>query len=376
MRIAIATDWFAPRQGGIEAQLVSLAERLSRRGHEITVITSTLNAVSPSDYAVRRIDGPRIPGTGVLASPALVRRLRVALQGFDVVHAHVSVVSPLGYGAAFAAAQGHIPVVVTFHSVLRVKRFALGLVNALARLDRSAVSWSAVSALVADQVGRALGTRVPVLPNGIDLDFWRQHPDLTERAPDVVTFVTAMRMHRKKRPRALLRAFLRAVAEAHAPARLVFAGSGPELPSLKSDAERIDASLGATMEFRDWQEPTALRRLYAEADAFVLASRHEAFGIAALEARAAGLPVIASREAGCREFLRHGETALLCATDADFTIAMAQFIRDGDLRHRLRTPSGDLARYDWDAVLADHERAYAAAITRASRANAPSAAPT
>ncbi|MGH7636194.1 MAG: glycosyltransferase family 4 protein [Gemmatimonadaceae bacterium] len=377
MRIAIATDWFAPRQGGIEAQLVALAERLSRRGHEVTVITSTPGAGQHSGYAVRSIAGPRIPGTAVIASPALLRVVRRAIEGFDVVHAHVSVVSPLAYGAAFVAASQQVPAVVTFHSVLRLKRIALALVNAVARLDRTRVVWTAVSQLVAAQVGGALGTVVAVLPNGIDLKFWSGARGNGRRASDIMTFASAMRMHPKKRPRPLLHAFGRAVADARSPARLVLAGAGPELDALRSEAKRIDASTGASVEFRDWLDGAALRTLYRESDAFVLPTKHEAFGIAALEARVAGLPVIASSDAGCREFLRHDETALLCATDADFAEAMTRMIRDATLRQRLGNADDalDLARYDWDRVLDDHERAYLAAITRASGAAVSSVVP-
>lgn len=377
VRIAIATDWFAPRQGGIETQLVALAEGLGRRGHEVTVITSMPGAGQHSAYALRSIAGPRIPGTEVIATPTLLRDLRRLIAGFDVVHAHVSVVSPLGYAAAFAAARRQIPVVVTFHSVLRLKKLALSLINAVARLDRAGVVWCAVSELVAAQIGRALGTAVTVLPNGVDLEFWSGARGRMDRTSDVVTFVSAMRMHRKKRPRPLLRAFGRAVADAGTPARLVLAGAGPELAALRLEAKRLGASTGASVEFRDWLDAFALRRLYHESDAFVLPSIREAFGIAALEARAMGLPVIASRDAGCREFLRHGETALLCATDDDFVEAMTQMIRDPMLRQRLANAEHrrDLARYDWDRVIDDHERAYLAAITLASGATVPSRVP-
>ena len=376
MRIAIATDWFAPRPGGIESQLSTLAERLGGRGHQVTVITSTPGASdrAGAGYTVRRLDGARLPGADVAVSPALPRQLReLVAHEVDVVHAHVSVVSPVGYLAAIAAVSAGTPTVVTFHSVLRMKRFILAAVNALARLNERGIVWSAVSELVAGQVARALDTdSVMVLPNGLDLDFWSGASRTVRHDPRPVTFVSATRLHRKKRPRQLVAAFARAVAQRSTPARLILAGAGPEMSALRRD---IAGRPAIAVDVLGWQDRTSLRALYAQADAFVLPSRHEAFGIAALEARAAGLPVIASRSAGCREFLHHETNALLCDGDADFARAMARFIRDPALRQRLRTSVSPLERYDWEVVVAEHERVYDLATRAGARGIVHEAAP-
>jgi glycosyltransferase involved in cell wall biosynthesis len=187
-----------------------------------------------------------------------------------------------------------------------------------------------------------------------------------------VTFASAMRLHRKKRPRQLVAAFAEALRRAGTPARLVLAGAGPESNALR---RAIPALPSGTVELIDWQDAAALRDLYAAADAFVLPTRREAFGIAALEARAAGLPVIAWADAGCREFLRHDRNALLCESDSEFSSAMARFIREPSLRRRLADADSPLEPYDWDAVLRKHERVYELATTLRSRVPAPAAAP-
>lgn len=369
MRIAIATDWFLPRQGGIESQLATLAERLAGRGHQVTVLTSTRGATNGTNYALRRIDGPHLPFADVAISPMLGATLRAAIRGqFDVVHAHVSVVSPVGYLAAFAAASQGIATVVTFHSVLRFKQVLLSAANAVAQLGKLPIIWTAVSQLVAQQVRAGLGaTDVDVLPNGIDLDYWRE-PDRADGGTHPVTFVSAMRLHRKKRPRELVAAFARAADRAGKPARLVIAGVGPELAAVQRD---IAASRSATVDVVGWQDKANLKALYRQSDAFVLPSLREAFGIAALEARAAGLPVIASRSAGCREFLQHDHNALLCDTDAEFAAAIERFVREPDLRRRLASGMDALDHYDWDVVLEKHERVYALAMKASARVRVP-----
>jgi glycosyltransferase involved in cell wall biosynthesis len=374
MRIAIATDWFPPRQGGIESQLATLAERLAQRGHQVTVLTSTPGATNGTRYTVRCIDGPRLPVAGVAISPMLGGTLRAAMRDqFDLVHAHVSVVSPVGYLAAFAAASQGIPAVVTFHSVLRLKRLLLSAANAVAQLDRLPITWTAVSQLVAQQVRAAFGSvEVGVLPNGIDLDYWRDKTARLEGGLHPVTFVSAMRLHRKKRPRELVAAFADAAAQSGKPARLILAGVGPEVPALR---RAVAETRSATVELVGWKAKADLKALYRQSDVFVLPSRREAFGIAALEARAAGLPVIASRSAGCREFLQHDHDALLCDTDADFVAAMERFIREPELRHRLASGEARLDQYDWHGVLAEHERVYERATKANARARVSAAAP-
>ena len=88
-------------------------------------------------------------------------------------------------------------------------------------------------------------------------------------------------------------------------------------------AEVLDATLTpGKVDLVGWQGPEALRALYAKSSLFVMPSRKEAFCIAALEARAAGLPVVANAGTGIADFIRHDDTGLL--TDSDG--AMAQVL--------------------------------------------------
>jgi glycosyltransferase involved in cell wall biosynthesis len=176
-----------------------------------------------------------------------------------------------------------------------------------------------------------------------------------------------MRLHRKKRPLQLLRAFAQAAARVSTPARLLIAGDGPELGALAReirDRGLIDGR--ARAQLLGWLDRDALRELYAEADGFALASARESFGIAALEARAMGLPVITMRASGSNEFLSHDVNALLCEDDDHLTQSMARFLDEAPLRSKLAAGAVALDRYDWNAVLAEHETTYHRAMTRAA----------
>jgi glycosyltransferase involved in cell wall biosynthesis len=376
MRIAIATDWFAPRRGGIEAQLAQLAAGLARRGHEVDVLTTTPGAVDGDGFRVRRVETAVLPRSHVPISPAMVGALREALcRDYDVVHAHVSVVSPLGYLAAGVARSLGLATVLTFHSVLRLKRHLLRFTNAVTGMGDSPVVWTAVSELVAGQASEALGgAEVDVLSNGIDLTFWQSGSRRVARATQDVVLVSTMRLHSKKRPRQLLTAYAQAARRVGSPSVLRIVGDGPEASALQGDIRALGLDEGIVrVEMLGWLSPEALRTVYAAADGFVLASERESFGIAALEAAAAGLPVIAMAAAGCGEFL-DGESGLICADDAALAATLARFIGEREPREPNVSRSKQLDAYDWRSVLSKHEVVYERAIARSAAAASTAAA--
>ena len=238
--------------------------------------------------------------------------------------------------------------------------------------------WAAVSHKVSEQLRNALaGVSVEVLSNGIDLAFWRGSDDgrgpvaataprHAEGAP--VRFISAMRLHSKKRPRALLHAFAAAARTMPGRATLTFVGDGPERAALERDA-RASGLSDHQVELLPWASPSALRALYDRSDVFVSACEREAFGIAALEARAAGLPVVAMRAAGSTEFLRDGVDALLCDSDDALADAIRRCVSDHPLRCALASATPTLDRYDWPGVLEAHEAAYALATRRVHAAS-------
>jgi glycosyltransferase involved in cell wall biosynthesis len=314
---------------------------------------------------VHRLPARLAPGAGFAVTPGALRRVGHAIGSgaFDVVHAHASVVSPVAYAGAGAGARRAMPTVLTFHSMLYRSAFLLGASESLFGWSRQRVVLSAVSSVVAAQLARWLpDASVAVLPNGVDIRFWRATAHLSpRRARGDVVFVSAMRLSRKKRPARLLRAFAAAVrfTDGAPPLRLVIAGDGPERVAL----ERQAAALGVAerVELRGQLTRDELRSLYADADAFVLPSERESFGIAALEARAAGLPVIAMLAGGARDFIRQGVDGLLARDEHDLARAIERLALDAPFRAYVTRQTGSTVGYDWSEVAEQHERIYAAA---------------
>jgi glycosyltransferase involved in cell wall biosynthesis len=329
------------------------------------VVTTTAGPAEVDGVPVHRVPAALFAVGGFAFTPRALAGLATLLERerFDVVHAHASVVSPVAYAGALAGARRGVPTVLTFHSMLHRSALLLGASESLFGWSRERVVLSAVSSVVAAQAARWLpDAAVAVLPNGVDAAFWRAAPRQGAVPGDAVTFATAMRLSRKKRPARLLRAFAAAtrVVNGAPPIRLVVAGDGPDRVAL----QRYAAELGVAdrVEFAGYLERGSLRALYARAQGFVLPSERESFGIAALEARTAGLPVVAMLESGARDFIRQGIEGLLARDERELADSMARMALDTPFRSYVaRHNESSPPPYDWADVAAMHERIYTAA---------------
>jgi glycosyltransferase involved in cell wall biosynthesis len=100
--------------------------------------------------------------------------------------------------------------------------------------------------------------------------------------------------------------------------------------------------------------------LYAASDVFIQASLREACGIAALEARSAGLPVILRSGIGATEFLEEGIEGLFAPTDDGLADAMVRLALDGPLRQRMASHNRATdPGVSWQRVRARVEALYA-----------------
>ena len=349
-RIAHVTDVFLPRLGGIETHVDDLVRHQRAAGSSAEVLTST-------------------PGTG--EDPSWVHRLSVwqarrAVTQYDAVHVHLSMWSLFGLGVARAAVAAGVPTVVTMHSVWVGGAGLLRVVTAAALRGRP-VTWSAVSHVAANSFRRGrLEPEVAVLPNAIDLATWpprQADPELPAGAP--VRLVAVMRLTLRKRPLPLLRMLeqLRRL-ELRRDVELVFVGDGPSRRRIERYLVRHDLTQCVRLTGR-----IARPEVHAELQAgsiFVAPAPKESFGIAALEARCAGLPVVACRRSGVSQFIRDGVDGKLADGDAGFVAALAELIDDDELRTKIAQHNQTVKPgLDWSDVLPKTARLYRDAAERA-----------
>lgn len=352
MRILHVTDCYLPRTGGLEIHVSDLAAQQRVLGHDVRVVTRTRAgpfSVDP-DWVVRATSGRALPGLVGHWVP-------------DVLHAHVSVFSPFATLAARWASRSGVPTLVTVHSMWtplgRLPRAAVDVLD----LRGSPVLWSAVSQAAARPVREALGpdADVAVLPNAIDPALWRPVRRHTH-ASATPTLVSVMRFTRTKRALPLARMLLglRRSLPASVDFRAVVVGDGPQHLAFRAYARR-HGMLG-WLDLPGRLPRAAVRDLVATADCFVAPATLESFGIAALEARALGLPVIAAESSGVSEFVRHGREGLLVGSDAAMVSAMATVISDAGTRGLLRAHNETTPiEHDWPAACSRTDLLYARA---------------
>lgn len=361
-KIAIVSDWYLPRIGGLELHLRDLARELNARGHEAHVITATPGPRELDGITVHRLDVPLMPGLDTIRSKRALRPLEAlfAREQYDIVHAHTAL-SPLAIGATWVAKRLGIPSVMTEHSVLRGA--GLALLSTLHKIWGWA-DWpdvlTAVSHYVARDVKDVSGRKdVYVLPNGINPSDWRPHdpPGPGEELPLRVT--TVMRFTKRKRPHDVIRAIPKVHAKLPPELRPVFTliGDGPERARVEREVARL--GVGDYVELLGFQPRHQIREILARSSLFILPTSKEALSIATLEARCCGLPVVAMNHGGVGDLIQQGREGYLANTREEFIGRIAEVVADAGLRRRMSEATRrSLDWFAWDSVIAQHMHVY------------------
>ena len=363
MRIAHVTDCYLPRMGGIERQVHGLATAQLAAGHQVTVITSVPEFGTPEP--IPQPDGLTVlrPAAQPDGQPGSIRylaslRARQVAQGYDLVHVHASTFSPLAYLAAGAASRSGVPTVATLHSLWS---YATPIFRGFdAALDWRAwpIAWTAVSTVAAESLSRVLrpGTEISVLANGVRPDLWQLPP--RSREANRVTVVSVMRLAARKRPMQLLRVLraVRAQLPAEIELRVQIIGDGPQRDSMLGYLRRH--SMADWVQLVGQLDQPAIRDRFADADLYVSPATLESFGIAALEACCAGLPVLGYAGTGVSDFITDGHNGVLVRSDDQLAAELVRLARAPAARAELAGHPRAGADYHWDEVLATCEQVY------------------
>lgn len=365
-KIALVCDWYLPRIGGLELHLRDLAQQLMARGHDVHVICATPGPVIRDGVTVHRLPVPLMPVLRTIRDPSGIAALTDVLrrERFDVIHAH-NAYSPLALCALLVARRLGVPSVFTEHSVLR------GASSVVLRGLQCVYPWtswptvlSAVSEFSAEDL-RVISGRddVFVVLNAVDPSAWTADRSGAWAGEPRVTGV--MRFTRRKRPVDIVRVIPRVhemLPQGLRP-RFTLIGDGPERAHVEREARR----LGVTehLELLGRRSRGEIRGVLGRTSVFVIPSLKEALSIVAIEARAAGVPVVARTPSGVAEVIEHGVHGFLAKNLDEFAGHIARLVHDDVLRQRLgENARRGLERFTWDRAIDRHLDLYHLAIQR------------
>ncbi len=361
------SDCYSPRTGGIEMQVAGLAGRQVQSGDQVFVITATpgKGPVFAGDDVVDGVDVHRVAAHipfDLPVHPRTGHEVGALLDAHpvDVVHVHAGVVSPFAWSSIRAARKRGIPTLVTIHSVwgpLAGPGFSAS--DVLVRWSTWGATLSAVSAVAADRIAASVpkAGEVLVVPNGIDPDAWAIESIPSDDS--VLRVASVLRMAPRKRTLPLVKILEVAAGRLapHVRLQAVLVGDGPE----RSRAEKYVHTQGieSSITFAGRLDRDGIRDVFALSDIYVQPSVKESFGLAALEARTAGLPVVARSQTGTTEFIRDGDEGLLAVDDPSMVRAIVRLGTDRELLARIAEHNkATTPAQAWPAVLDTVRAAY------------------
>ena len=339
--------------GGGERHLADLSHALSALGHEVyaaSVRGSTLSSelsFLAEGHTFKLSRGNYVKNVTGLA--AFVRA-----NGIEIVHAHAARDYHLAALAVRLAPRARL--VLTRHALFPLKMINKPLLKCAGRVI-------AVSKAVAESLRRngvIESSKIRVVHNGIDTDRFERSLDRSSESPILVGTVGHLA------PIKGLDVFVRAAAlisAQHPEAQFVIIGEdkSPQLDH-RSSLENLIAELGLSgiVTMPGWCDdmPAALSSLTL----FVSAARSEPFGLAIVEAMAAGLPVVAAASEGALEIIEDGRSGKLVPIDDPEAMAQAinDLLDDPLERSRLARNAKHAARerYSVARMASDTERVY------------------
>lgn len=345
LRIGVFTDSYLPYVSGVVRSVQSFTKELRELGHEVYIFAPNYPDAQPEPGLFRF---PSLPALTFrefsLALPiwpglsAVIRSL-----GLDIIHSHSPFV--LGSLGARYAHKYSIPLVFTYHTLYEQYVHYFPLAPGLSKMivEKYTADYCnrcqlvVVPTRVIKEKILADGVKVPIkiIPTGIDVKRFASGDPLWLRqrlklGTDRKIVLSVGRLGKEKNVEFLLDAFALAMKEVPE-ACLVLVGTGPLEGLLREQAQRL--GIADNMFLMGRLDASEIVHAYAGADVFAIASLTETQGLVTLEAKAAGLPVVAVDAFGSREMVNSGQDGFLVPLKKEiFADRLVQLLKHSELR--------------------------------------------
>jgi 1,2-diacylglycerol 3-alpha-glucosyltransferase len=360
LRIAFFTDTWYPSHNGVVTSTETFRRELQELGHQVHVFAPA-TPDTPKEPGVTRVASvpfPTEPNCRVALPFPRSLLVRFTRSRFDVIHTQ----TPFGLGlwGAALARMFRSPLVHTYHTFfaeyahyLRVREdVGRAFVAQYSRLYCNRARAIVVPSPEFIDVLRSyrVTARIEVIPTGIRTP---EAPPSREEArtrlgvePGEKLLLFVGRLAKEKSIDFLLDVF-RTLAAGEPAARFVLVGDGPHRAALEQKVTAL--GLAGRVRFTGARPHAEVWSWYAASDLFVFASRTETQGLVVAEALSAGLPVVAVRGPGVRDFVRPETGGVLVENDpAEFLAAVRHFLSDS-VAHAEASALGRAAAVEWSS---------------------------
>ncbi|GAA6010786.1 hypothetical protein JCM11491_002945 [Sporobolomyces phaffii] len=318
LNVALISDYFYPKVGGVESHIYALAQSLAKRKHRVVVITHAYPPRSgvrwlPNGVKVYYIPVQPLPPTHVHATlpnfftafPYL--RSIYIRESIDIVHAHAAL-SALGMEGIMHARTMGIKAVFTDHSLFGLGNMAEIWGNKMLKgclSDIEAVICVSHTGKENTVLRGALDPSiVHVIPNAVVASQFRPRKPVPP-IPEILTIVCITRLVYRKGIDLLIAA-LPKVCALHSDVQFLIGGDGPKIVELDQMRDKHQTLLRDRVQLLGPVRHEDVKALLSRAQIFLNPSLTEAFGIGILEAACAGLFVVSTRVGGVPEVLPPG----------------------------------------------------------------------
>lgn len=364
MKIGLVSPYSMAHAGGVQEIVRWSQEELTRRGHEVVILTPMPrgHADDVPDQAIfigqsKRIRAPQgtSPDVAVSVNPATISQV-LEQQEFDLLHIHEPLVPFLPFQMLH---RTNCPVIGTFHAAMPetflVKMIAGSIRPYVRSILRNLDGLTAVSHAATAYIDNYEHSEVAIIPNGIDLE---QFYPPAKRQYLGTTILFVGRLEARKNVKSLLQAF-QIVVDEKPDAKLIIAGDGPDRQKLESYVRRMELQ---NVEFLGRVSEQKKLQLLHEADLFCSPPMYgESFGVVLLEAMACQLPVVAGANPGYQAVLTgEGHNSLVDTTDIQaFATQILRFLDNPQLAKRwVGWAKETVTQYDFRTVIDRYEAYY------------------
>ncbi len=346
-------NYYTPSKGGMETSVINLCKGLEKAGHKTFVFAPEYPNYKDESKNVFRYKSFRFNYGGyfyVIPLPFFSKaREAVEKLNLDIIHSHQPY--SLGNEALKFSKKLNIPLVFTYHikyedynhyvplvpestSRKYIRKITTKYSN---QCDNIIVPSTAIKKLLIDHEIKA---PINIIPSGININNFQNDTgkkvEIRKKyqiEPDEILLITACRLTEEKNLGFLIRSFAKIVSK-EKNVKFMMVGDGAVRKDLEKMAKEFE--IKDKMIFTGLVDRTSIVDLYQASDIFVFASLTETQGLVAVEAMAAGDPVVAVKASGIEDIVKNGEDGFLTSeSENEFCESVLKIVNDKELREKM-----------------------------------------